>query len=296
MGLGGGLAVLGAAALGARLLGKNETVMIESPQPSSTSSGRLPAVFVAHGAPTLALDPQKGADFVRWGSALPRPRAILAVSAHWEAAPVVLGATETRELVYDFSGFPRPLYEVRYPSPGAPDLARRVESLLTAAGQSVRRDEARGLDHGVWVPLVHMFADASVPVLQISMPTSLGAGALFELGRVLAPLRDDGVLVLGSGNLTHNLRRLSWSGAGEPPAWASEFDEWIGGVLARRDFDALVDYANKAPALREAHPTEEHLQPVLVTAGAAASSGGAARFPVQGFEYGSLSRRSVELS
>lgn len=262
-----------------------------SPTPLG-SRARMPVGFVAHGAPTLALDPTRGADFRRWGEQLPHPTAVLVVSAHWEGQPVAIGTTERRALLYDFQGFPDDLYRVEYPAPGAPELASRVEALL---GRATRRVPTRALDHGVWVPLVHLLPAADVPVLQISMPSALGARELFALGQRLAPLRDEGVLVLGSGNITHNLRRLDWQGTGATPAWASDFDGWVADVLVRHDFDALVDYAHKAPALRDNHPTEEHLQPLLVTAGAASQGTQPTSFPVQGFEYGSLSRRSVQI-
>jgi 4,5-DOPA dioxygenase extradiol len=278
---------LGAAALASR----RKEIPMTTP---ASRAPRAPSLFVAHGAPTLALDAEKGADFRRWADGLAPPRAILMVSAHWEAAPVTLGTLEQRELLYDFYGFPEPLYQVRYPAPGAPELGRRVEALLLARGQKVAQSPTRPLDHGAWVPLVHMFPGADVPVLQISMPSELGPRALFELGQSLASLRDEGVLVIGSGNLTHNLRRLDWRGAGAPPAWATEFDGWIADVLRRRDVDTLIDYRHKAPALRDAHPTEEHFQPLLVSVGAAAEDG-AVSFPIEGFEYGSLSRRSVQL-
>jgi len=294
---GGGLALaalgLGAAGLAAKRPSEEESMPSrETPSPAASLAGRVPVGFLAHGAPTLALDPERGSDFRRWGETLGKPNAILVVSAHWEGAPVSIGTTEARALMYDFSGFPDPLYQVRYPSPGAPALASRLEALL---GPGVRREPTRALDHGVWVPLVHLFPNADVPVLQISMPTALGAKELFALGQKLAPLRDEGVLIFGSGNLTHNLRRLDWRGAGGTPAWASDFDSWIADVLVRHDFDALVDYAKQAPALRENHPTEEHLQPLLVVAGAASHGVAPVSFPVQGFEFGSLSRRSVQL-
>lgn len=250
----------------------------------------MPSAFVAHGAPFLAVDPERGEPLRRWGEALPRPRAILAVSAHWEDAPLTLGATGTRDLVYDFFGFPEELYRVRYPAPGAPWVADRVAALV--ASIDIRRSE-RGLDHGVWTPLVHLYPAADVPVLQLSMPGTATGAELFELGRSIAPLRDEGVLILGSGNLVHNLRRLDWGGGGGPPQpWASAFDAWIADVLTRRDWDALIDYRNRAPQLALAHPSEEHLRPVLVAAGAAADE--RVRFPLEGWELGSLSRRSVQ--
>lgn len=255
------------------------------------NSRRMPVGYVAHGAPTLVFDKEKGADLTRWADQMPRPRAILVVSAHWQDTPVTIGTTRARELMYDFRGFPKELYEVDYDAPAAPQLADRVAALLETQTNVLRED--RPLDHGVWVPLVHMAPGADVPVLQLSMPTNAGAQGLFELGQQLAPLRDEGVLLLGSGNLVHNLRRLDWSESQPPASWAAEFDQWAAETLAARDFDTLVDYRAKSPALRIAHPTDEHFQPVLIAAGAA-SGGEAVSFPVEGFEYGNISRRCVQ--
>ena len=246
-------------------------------------------IFVPHGAPFLAVDAELGAPLAAWGKALPRPAAILAVSAHWEDAPLTLGATETRDLVYDFWGFPDELYRVRYAAPGAPALADRVVALLE--GHEVRRSQ-RGLDHGVWTPLVHLFPAADIPVLQLSMPRPASATDLFAIGKALAPLREEGVLILGSGNLVHNLRRVVWEGEAEPEPWATAFDAWIGDVLARRDWEALLDYAARAPDLGIAHPSEEHFRPILVAAGAGAAA--SVSFPFTGWEMGNISRRSVQ--
>jgi 4,5-DOPA dioxygenase extradiol len=266
---------------------------VDRDEPTPDAPRRMPAAFIGHGAPTLALDPEKGAAFAAWGAALGKPRAILVASAHWEKAPPTLGATETRPLVYDFYGFPEPLYRVRYPAPGAADLARRVESLLAPEG--VAREPERGLDHGVWTPLVHLYPAADVPVLQLSLPTAWGAGRIHALGARLAPLRDEGVLMIGSGNITHNLRAVSWGG-GPTPAWASEFDAWAKEALDRGDVDVLLDYRTKAPALRMTHPTEDHWLPLFFAIGAAPPRAGHVRYPVEGWELGSVSRRSVELS
>lgn len=255
------------------------------------STPRMPAGFVAHGAPLLALDEHKGAPLAAWGRTLPKPRAVLWVSAHFEAAPVTLSATSSAPLVYDFYGFPEPLYRVQYPAPGAPWLAERIAGLLE--GTPVRRDEGRGLDHGAWVPALHLFPDADVPMLQISLPTLDGA-ALLALGRRLAPLRDEGVLVLGSGNLTHNLRRLDLAERSAPPSWAREFDAWCAEALAKGDVDELVAFRERAPAVEIAHPRVEHFVPLLVAVGATGGSFSVAT-RVDGWEYGSLSRRSVEL-
>jgi 4,5-DOPA dioxygenase extradiol len=250
----------------------------------------MPALFVAHGAPMLLDDAAWVAELAAWAGALPRPRGVLMVSAHWEARPVTLAATETVPLIYDFHGFPERYYAMQYASPGAPWLAERVRGLLGPLGP-VADDPRRGLDHGAWVPLRAMYPAADVPVLQLSLPT-LEPRALLALGRALAPLRDEGVLVIGSGFLTHNLRAVDWSGKGPPPAWAVDFDAWVGEVLARGDVDALLDYRARAPGVREAHPTVEHFVPLLVAQGVA--SGASVGFPIGGFWLGSMTRRSVQ--
>ena len=250
---------------------------------------RMPVGFVGHGAPTLAIDPGKGGDLTRWAKHMPEPRAILVISAHWEDTPATAGTTRIRDLMYDFYGFPDELYELEYKSPGAPELVERLSSLIPGGVEQ----EDRPLDHGVWVPLLHMAPRADIPVLQLSLPSQQGAEGLFELGRRLAALRDEGIFILGSGNVVHNLRRLSRDK--EPvPSWSVEFDQWAAEVLERQDFDTLIDYRQDSPGLRLAHPTVEHFQPLLVAAGAASVAGGQASFPVEGFEYGSISRRCVQ--
>jgi len=256
---------------------------------------RMPVAFVGHGSPMTALDAVKGGEWQRWASAWGRPAAILVVSAHWEAAPPTLGAVRTVPLIYDFGGFPRPLYAVTYAAPGAPALAGRVKGLLQPVVGSVRHALARGLDHGAWVPLVWMARDASVPVLQLSLPSQEGP-ALVKLGQALAPLRDEGVVILASGNLTHNLGRVDGRPNAVTPAWARDHDAWLSDVLQRRDLDSLADFRRRAPALEMNHPTLEHLTPIFVAAGAASRSWSATSFPLTGFEGGSLSRRCVELA
>ena len=259
------------------------------------TTSRMPAAFVGHGAPTVALDPDKGAAWRAWGEALPRPRGVLAVSAHWYEPRLATGTERTAPLIYDFSGFPDALYRVQYAAPGAPELAVRVHELLRARG--VARVEQRGLDHGVWTPLVHMFPDADVPVLQISIPSNASWSELLDLGRALAPLRDEGVLVLGSGNATHNLRRMRPDGTA-PEAFASELDAWLAETLPRHDVDGLLEAQTRAPAFRENHPTEEHFVPLLVALGAGGfgdDRDARVTFPVTGFEYGNLSRRAVQI-
>lgn len=256
--------------------------------PSGESAGRQPVVFVSHGAPDLALDPGKGADLTRMAEAMPMPTAVLVLSAHWERTPVRIGTVAPRELIHDYGGFAAELREVRHDAPTAPDLAARVARLL-----EIEHDpRPRGWDHGVWVPLVHMDPGARLPVLQLSLPTRLPGAELISLGRRLAPLRDEGVLVLGSGGLVHNLGALDWSGGAPAPTWATEFEDWTRTRLAAHDLDRLAAFTDHAPALREAHPTLEHFQPLLVALGASTESD-AVTFPVGGFEYGSLSRTAV---
>jgi 4,5-DOPA dioxygenase extradiol len=249
----------------------------------------MPSIFLAHGAPPTLDDAAWMESFAAWSRAMPRPKAILMVSAHWTHAPIALGATRTVPLVYDFSGFPRRYYEVTYPAPGAPELAARVEALLGAGTQK----SERGLDHGAFVPLLGMYPAADVPVLTMSLPT-MEPAPLFELGRKLAPLRDEGVLIVGSGFLTHNLARITMRSNAEVPAYAREFDEWVKGALVKGDVDALLAYREKAPAVAEVLPTHEHFVPLLVALGAASTGKSAApTFPIDGFVFGPLSRRSV---
>ncbi|MFD8965136.1 dioxygenase [Streptomyces sp. NPDC059568] len=252
---------------------------------------RMPALYLSHGAPPLADDPVWPAELAAWSAALPRPKAVLVVSAHWEEAPLALGATGTVPLVYDFWGFPEHYYAVRYAAPGAPELADSVRKLLRGAGRPVVDVPDRGLDHGAYVPLVEMFPAADIPVLQVSMPT-LDPRELLEIGRKLAPLRDEGVLIVGSGFFTHNLAALRHVGEGVP-GWSAEFDDWGTRALLAQDVDALLDFENKAPAGRLAHPRTEHFAPLFVTLGAAEGELDRGRSVIDGFWMG-LAKRSVQ--
>ncbi|MHC5009421.1 MAG: DODA-type extradiol aromatic ring-opening family dioxygenase, partial [Planctomycetota bacterium] len=207
--------------------------------------------------------------------------------------PITIGATTPQPLINDFRGFPRELYRVRYSPPGAPKLARRVQQLLAPLGD-VRSDPRRGHDHGAWVPLRWLYPHADVPVLSVSLPSHRPA-ALLRIGRALRPLREEGVFILGSGNVTHNLRRLDGRRGAPTPTWASEFDAWSRQVLARHDVDALLDWERKAPAARTNHPTVEHFVPLIIAAGAS-SERDTVTFPVSGFEAGSISRRCVNFA
>lgn len=266
--------------------------------PPAVQSEKMPAVFLSHGAPPLADDDVWTAELASWSAQLPVPRSILVVSAHWEAAPLTIGATATVPLFYDFSGFPQHYYEVTYEAPGAPDLAASVAKLVASPEHPLYQDPVRGLDHGAYVPLMEMYPDATIPVLQISMPT-LDPAELFEIGRRLAPLRDEGVLILGSGFSTHNLREVMANMSGPPgappPAWSSEFDDWLDGTLAAGDVDALIDFETRAPASAIAHPRTEHFAPLFVSLGAVADDKVAADTAIDGFWYG-LSKRSVQLA
>lgn len=254
------------------------------------TTDRMPAIFLAHGSPPLLDDLRWVAELGRWARDLPRPKSVLMISAHWTQQPVTLGATRTVPLVHDFYGFPQRYYDVKYAAPGAPDLARRVGELLN--GDVVDEPE-RGLDHGAYVPLVAMYPAAGVPVLQISIPT-LEAPPLIEFGRRLAPLRREGVLIVGSGFITHNLGAFDPDENATPPAWATDFDAWTADALVRRDADALADYRSRAPGVRMALPTHEHFVPVLVALGASLDARDDVQFPITGFTYGSFTKRSVQ--
>ncbi len=219
-----------------------------------------------------------------------RPLAVLVVSAHWESAPLAIGATRTVPLFYDFFGFPERYYQVTYPAPGAPELGNSVAKLLARPGRPIHQDPDRGLDHGAYVPLVEMYPEADIPVLQVSMPT-LDPKELLEVGRRLAPLRDEGVLIIGSGFTTHNLREISF-GQTSAPSWSVEFDHWMDDALTRRAFDELVDFADRAPDASLAHPTTEHFAPLFVAMGAALDDTKTPRTLIDGFWWG-LSKRTV---
>ncbi|TCP57392.1 4,5-DOPA dioxygenase extradiol [Tamaricihabitans halophyticus] len=254
---------------------------------------RMPVLYLSHGAPPLADDPTWTRQLADWSAALPRPKAILMVSAHWEAAPLAIGATSTVPLVYDFWGFPERYFQVRYPAPGAPELAAQVRGLLADYQPSEHPD--RGLDHGAYVPLVEMYPTADIPVLQISMPT-LDPAQLMDVGRKLAPLRGAGVLIVGSGFFTHNLSAIDMTGTAEttPPSWSAEFDDWGEQALRAADIDTLLDFRHTAPAGRLAHPRTEHFAPLFVSLGASLDRP-QPQAVIDGFWYG-LAKRSVQFN
>jgi 4,5-DOPA dioxygenase extradiol len=228
----------------------------------------LPALFVSHGAPTLPFDKVPAREFLRGlSSAIEKPRAIVCASAHWDTDAPELNDVVTNGTIHDFYGFPEALYRLRYDAPGAPHLARDIEKLLD--GSHARLDHARGLDHGAWVPLLLMYPEADIPVIQISVQSNRNPAHHIALGRALAPLREDGVLILGSGGFVHNLRALDRTGSGAPePVWSSGFADWMHGALIERREDDLAAYRTRAPHAVQAHPTEEHLMPLFVAYGA----------------------------
>ena len=260
-----------------------------------TYDGRMPALYIGHGAPPLLDDPVWSGELRAWAADLPRPRAILIVSAHWEAAPVSLSATAPgTPLVYDFGGFAPRYYNMTYQTPDASALAARVAALMPKT-ESVHQHASRGLDHGAWVPLKIMYPDGDVPVLQMSLPTH-DPQRLLDLGRRLQPLRDEGVLVVGSGFLTHGLPYLKeWRIDAAAPGWSKEFDAWAAEALARGDVDELAAYRDRAPGMPFAHPTVEHFTPLFITLGAATTSDVPGEQRIDGYWMG-LAKRSLQVA
>ncbi|WP_153147632.1 class III extradiol ring-cleavage dioxygenase [Dechloromonas sp. H13] len=239
------------------------------------------ALFVPHGAPTFALRPgAAGAALVRQAQALPTPRAIVIVSAHWDTAVPTVGFADRPETIHDFWGFPDELYALRYPATGCREAAEEVVAAIRAAGLPVDKDAGRGLDHGAWVPLRLMFPDADVPVIPLSIQSRGGPQQAWALGRALGPLAARGFLVIASGNVTHNLRdyqTVARSG-GQTPAYVRQFSDWMAEHLASHDIEALLDYRRQAPGAVQAHPSDEHLLPLYVALGAGGESAQARRF------------------
>ncbi len=230
----------------------------------------LPSVFISHGSPMHALEP--GAAGEAWkalGRRLPKLRAILIASAHWETKVPMLTGSARPETIHDFSGFPEPLYRLRYPAPGAPGVAQRAQGLLKDAGFSAAIDGGRGLDHGAWSPLLYMYPQADVPVVQLSVQPALGPGHHLAVGRALRKLSDEDVLIIGSGHLTHNLRDWDRSGRAEPAPYAREFQQWVFEKIKNKDLETLSDYRSASPHGTRAHPTDEHFLPLFVALGAA---------------------------
>lgn len=235
---------------------------------------RLPTLFLSHGSPMLAVEDSPAGRFLDGlGAQLPRPRAIVVASAHFECERPSVGAAAQPATVHDFGGFPLELYQIRYPAPGAPELAEAIAERLSEAGLAPGIRLNHGLDHGVWVPLRRSYPEADIPVVPLSVNPRADAAYHFALGRALAPLREQGVLVIGSGGFVHNLRALDWAHRDAPmPPWAADFAAWMCERLEAHDIEAVLDWERRAPNPRKAHPTVEHLMPLFVALGAGGES------------------------
>ncbi|AJO79850.1 MULTISPECIES: DODA-type extradiol aromatic ring-opening family dioxygenase [Pseudomonas] len=246
----------------------------------------FPSLFISHGSPMLALEPgASGPALARLAAELPRPKAIVVVSAHWESQDLRVGSNPHPETWHDFGGFPAALFAVQYPAPGQPELAAQVAQLLRADGLPAQLDDQRPFDHGVWVPLSLMYPQADIPVVQVSLPSRMGPALQTRVGHALSGLRQQGVLLIGSGSITHNLRELDWhAGPESVEPWAKAFRDWMIEKLAADDEPALHDYRRQAPHAVRSHPSDEHLLPLYFARGA----GGDFSIAHQGFTLGAL--------
>ncbi len=230
---------------------------------------KLPSLFISHGSPTLYFDDVPARDFLRGlGAKIDRPKAILVVSAHWETETPTVNVVETNETIHDFYGFPKHMYEMQYPAKGSKELALRVQELLGEHGVRSESDLNRGLDHGAYIPLMLMYPDADIPVVQLSIQPHLGTGHHLEIGRALQKLRDEGVLIIATGSFTHNLRAIKWDGGPEDD-WSKEFSAWFNDAIKNGRTCDLLAYRRLAPFAQMAHPKDEHLLPIYVAIGAA---------------------------
>lgn len=248
----------------------------------------FPSLFVSHGSPMMALEDSRARRFLcKLGEEIGRPEAIIIASAHWEAPRLAFTTAERLPTIHDFGGFPQALRDCQYTPPGAPDAVAKAAGLLQAAGMTAYAEPVRGVDHGTWVPLMLMYPDADIPVAQISIETALGAARQLEIGRALAPLRDDGVLVIGSGNITHNLREMNRAEPdGEGHDWVVEFGNWVADALAAGLIDELIAW-EKAPHARRSHPSDEHFLPLFTALGAGGPDAVAEKIH-SSYSYGSL--------
>ncbi|AZC32542.1 class III extradiol ring-cleavage dioxygenase [Pseudomonas chlororaphis] len=246
----------------------------------------LPSLFISHGSPMLALEPgASGPALARLAAELPRPKAIVLVSAHWESQDLRVSSSPQPKTWHDFGGFPAALFAVQYPAPGQPELAEQVAQLLRADGLPAQLDDQRPFDHGVWVPLSLMYPQADIPVVQVSLPSRMGPALQTQVGHALSSLRQQGVLLIGSGSITHNLRELDWhAGPESVEPWAKAFRDWMIEKLAANDEAALHDYRRQAPNAVRSHPSDEHLLPLYFARGA----GGDFSIAHQGFTMGAL--------
>lgn len=264
-----------------------------SSQPWTEADGPLPALYLSHGAPPVFDDSHWMDQFLGWSLSMPKPKAILIVSAHWESAPLALSASGAgTPLVYDFGGFAPVYYTMTYATPDASDLAQRIAAMMPDT-EPIHQHTRRGLDHGAWVPLKVMYPYADVPVLQMSMPTH-DPQRLFDLGARLRPLREEGVLIIGSGFMTHGLRHLTREMVmdNHVPGWSAEFDAWAAEAMERGDFETLASY-DRAPGMPFAHPTVEHFTPLFIAIGAATDPHLPPETVIDDYQMG-LAKRSVQ--
>lgn len=241
--------------------------------PSTGDAARVPALFVSHGAPLFAIEAgSTGPALARWGQTLRKNfaslRGVVVMSPHWMAPTPRVMTSAQPATWHDFGGFPPALYALQYPAPGSPALAHEVIALLQSAGMAAQGDAERPFDHGAWVPLMHLFAQADLPVVQVALPSQAGPAEVYAMGVALRSLRQSGVLVMGSGSMTHNLREF-FGGEREPAPYVLEFSRWIEDTLLRGDLAALLDYRRRAPHAARAHPTDDHFLPLFFALGAA---------------------------
>jgi 4,5-DOPA dioxygenase extradiol len=248
----------------------------------------IPSFFVAHGAPLLAIETHAYTRFLNERRAgMVRPKAVVVFSAHWESSIQQVSDARRHSMIYDFSGFPDELYQIRYPAQGEPSVAAEIQGLLERHGIGCETDDARGLDHGAWVVLRLLYPEADVPVIAMSVNSKLVPEEHYRIGRALASLRERDVLIVGSGGTVHNLRKLEWNQTKASP-WAIQFDDWLADQLEQWNVEALFDYAARAPYAKEAVPTPEHFVPLIIAMGAA-DDAKKAKLLYRGYQYGSLS-------
>jgi 4,5-DOPA dioxygenase extradiol len=254
---------------------------------------KAPALYIGHGAPLLIDDPIWSGELANWAQNLNTPTAILIISAHWESAPIAVSSVNPHTpLFYDFYGFPQKYYQLQYDAPVSPELVTRIRQLLN---QEIHIDSARGLDHGAFIPLLAMYPKANIPVVQLSIPT-FKPEELFKIGQKLAPLRDEGVAIIGSGFLTHGLPFLKeFRIEATPPSWSVDFDLWAKAALEKGNIEELFDFKNQAPGMPYAHPTVEHFAPIFITLGASSNPESAIESKIDGYWMG-LAKRSFQVN
>ncbi|WP_204106594.1 MULTISPECIES: class III extradiol ring-cleavage dioxygenase [Spirulina sp. CCY15215] len=257
----------------------------------------IPAIFVSHGAPNLPIYPSSARDFLeQLGQFLPTPKGILSISAHWETLTPAISTASSQKTIHDFYGFPEELYRLQYPVAGDSVLSDRLESLLKEQGYNAEIKEGRGLDHGVWVPLMLMYPHADIPTIQLSLQLRGEPHYHFGLGRALASLREEGILILASGSATHNLKELAGNSLDAKPLnWVTQFSDWLNDAVANNQWETLLNYRDRAPYALRNHPTEEHLLPLFVAMGAG-GEGAIGKVLHSSFTYGVLSMAAFSIS